>query len=838
MKAVVMAGGEGTRLRPLTSNQPKPMVPIVGKPCMEHIIELLKDHGFDDVIVTVAFMPQAIRSYFAAGEAHGIQIRYSVEDSPAGTAGSVKLAEEALDETFLVISGDALCDIDLGALVRFHKEKEAVVTIGLKSVDNPLEFGIVVTDDDGRIERFLEKPSWGQVFTDTINTGIYVLEPEVLKHVPTERPYDFSKELFPLLLEMGRPLYGFETDGYWQDIGNLDQFRQANFDALDERVRLKIGGIRLRGNVWLGEGVDLEDFDTVEGPAFVGNYSRVDPRASVGPYSVLSNGVTLRDHARTARCVIDASTYVGRSALIEGAVVGRSCDIRAHSRIQEGASVGDNCTIGEQSVVMPGIRIYPFKEVESGTVVDRHLIWESRLASRLFGRDAIAGLINVDLTPETAVRIGIALGTALDRGARAATSRAAPPSARLLKRAVLSGIISTGVDVADLQVMPAAVTRHLVKAEGLGAGVHVRPSAADPEVLEIQIFEAPGIQATPELIKEVEKNYLRQEFRRAAWDQVGQITFPGRAVQSYVEDLLGTLDVEAIRRRRFRIVVDYSQSAASLVLPMVLGALEVEAVSAHPYTGATAPGAGTRLSEALGQTKQLVTAVGAGFGVVLDEGGERIYLVDEQAHEVAVEQELLLFLSLLTANGEKGRLAFPTTVTSLVERLVKGTKLEVTRTPASLTALTRAAAGDGVIFAGSVGGGFVFPDFLPAYDGVASLCKLLELLAPVRKPLSELVADLPQSKVVHRQVRCPWGRKGAVMRILTERTKGKKVETLDGIKVYERGGWVQVLPDPDEPLVHVYVEGGTEEDTARLEEEFLALVEQAVAGSDDEEGPA
>jgi mannose-1-phosphate guanylyltransferase / phosphomannomutase len=836
MKAVVMAGGEGTRLRPLTSNQPKPMVPIVGKPCMEHIIELLKDHGFEDVVVTVAFMPQAIRGYFADGEAHGIQIRYSVEDSPAGTAGSVKLAEEVLDETFLVISGDALCDIDLGALVRFHKEKEAVVTIGLKSVDNPLEFGIVVTDEDGRIERFLEKPSWGQVFTDTINTGIYVLEPEVLKHIPTDRPYDFSKELFPLLLEMGRPLYGYETEGYWQDIGNLDQFRQANFDALDERVRLKIGGIRLRGNVWLGEGVDLEDFDTVEGPAFVGNYSRIDPRASVGPYSVLSNGVTLRDHARTARCVIDASTYLGRSVLVEGAVVGRSCDIRAHSRIQEGAAIGDNCTIGEQSVVMPSIRIYPFKEVESGAVVDRHLIWESRLASRLFGRDAIAGLINVDLTPETALRIGIALGTALDRGASVATSRAAPPSARLLKRAVLSGIISTGVDVADLQVMPAAVTRHLVKAEGLGAGVHVRPSAADPEVVEIQIFEAPGIQATPELIKEVEKNYLRQEFRRAAWDQVGQITFPGRAVQSYIQDLLRTLDVESIRSRGFRIVVDYSQSAASLVLPMVLGALEVEAVSAHPYTGGTAPGAGTRLSEALGQAKRLVTAVGADFGVVLDESGERIYLVDEQAHEVAVEQELLLFLSLLTSNGQGGRLAFPTTVTSLVERLVQGTKLEVTRTPASLTALTRAAAGDGVIFAGSVGGGFVFPDFLPAYDGVASLCKLLELLAPVRKPLSELVADLPQSKVVHRQVRCPWGRKGAVMRILTEQTKGKKVETLDGIKVYERRGWVQVLPDPDEPLVHVYAEGGTEEDTARLEEEFLALVEQAVAGSAEDEG--
>ena len=357
MKAVVMAGGEGTRLRPLTSNQPKPMVPIVGKPCMEHIVELLRKHGFDDIVVTLAFMPQAIRSYFGAGESHGVSIRYSVEESPAGTAGSVKLAEDALDERFLVISGDALCDIDLAKLVRFHEEKEALATIGLKGVDNPLEFGIVVTDEDGRIERFLEKPSWGQVFTDTINTGIYVLDPEVLRHVPTDRPFDFSKELFPLLLEMGRPLYGDVVDGYWQDIGNLDQYRQANFDALDGKAALDVPGIRLRGNVWLGEGVELADLEAVEGPAFLGNYCRIAPQASVGPYSVLGTSVTLRDHARTTRSVIDSSTYVGRSALVEGAIVGKSCDIRAHARLHEGVAVGDSCTIGEQSVVMPGIRI-------------------------------------------------------------------------------------------------------------------------------------------------------------------------------------------------------------------------------------------------------------------------------------------------------------------------------------------------------------------------------------------------------------------------------------------------------------------------------------------------
>src|SRR2546425_7550999 len=251
-----------------------------------------------------------------------MQIGYSVEESPLGTAGSVRLTAKQLDETFLVISGDALCDVDLSALVAFHRERGAAVTIGLKAVDNPLEFGIVVTDERGRIERFLEKPSWGQVFSDTINTGVYVIEPEVLRHIPSDRPYDFSKELFPLLLEMGRPIYGLALEGYWQDIGNLDQYRQANFDALDESVKLNVPGIRLRGNVWIGEGVDIDVFESAEGPAFIGNYCRISPHASVGAYTVLSNSVVLRDRARTARCVIDASTNIGRSAVVEGAIVG------------------------------------------------------------------------------------------------------------------------------------------------------------------------------------------------------------------------------------------------------------------------------------------------------------------------------------------------------------------------------------------------------------------------------------------------------------------------------------------------------------------------------------
>jgi mannose-1-phosphate guanylyltransferase / phosphomannomutase len=831
VKAVVMAGGEGTRLRPLTSNQPKPMVPIVGKPCMEHILELLKKHGFDQVIVTLAFLPQAIRSYFGDGEALGLQIEYSVEESPLGTAGSVRLASGKLDDTVLVISGDALCDIDLGHLVAFHREREAAVTIALKSVENPLEFGIVVTDQEGRIERFLEKPSWGQVFSDTINTGIYVLEPEVLSHVPTDRPYDFSKELFPHLLEMGRPLYGMVCDGYWQDIGNLDQFRQANFDALDGRVGLDVPGIRLRGNIWIGEGVEVDDLEDVEGPAFIGNYCRLSSQASIGPYSVLSASVTLRERARTVRSVIDASTHIGRSALVEGAVVGRNCDVRSHVRIQEGAAIGDEVVLGAQSMVMPGVRIYPYKEVESGAHIHESLIWESRATSALFGKDGVSGLIDVDLTPEVAVRLAAALGTALKRGARVVASRESPRACRTIKRAMITGLNSAGVDVADLRVLPSSVSRHLLKTHGYEAGFHVGVSQSDPETIQIRFFEQPGIQMTSGMEKEVEKHFNRRELRRVPFGDIGNVSYPARVRESYAQDLLSDLDVAAIKRRSFRIVVDYGYSGASFVLPLLLGPLGIEAISAHGFTSESAATAAS-LRESIGQAKRLLGAIGADLGAVFDRAGERLFLIDEQGHEIPVEQTLLLYLQLIGGRERAGKVAFPITVTGRVEEIAAAGKLEVVRTPAAPGELTRVASEDGVVFAGAVGGIYVFPQFLPAYDAVASLCKLLELLAPVETPLSELVAGLPASTVVHRQLACPWALKGLVMRVLTERLKGRELDLTDGIKVIDERGWAEVLPDPDEPLIHVYAEGATEEASAALEAELRELVEEVMQGQE------
>ena len=825
MKAVVMAGGEGTRLRPLTSNQPKPMVPIVGKPCMEHILDLLRRHGMNEVVVTLAFMPQAIRTYFGDGTALEMDVDYSVEEQPLGTAGSVRLARERLDDTFLVISGDALCDVDLTALVAAHREKGAAVTIGLKSVDNPLEFGIVVIDEDGRVERFLEKPSWGQVFSDTINTGIYVLEQEVLRHIPGDRPYDFSKELFPLLLEMGRPIYGHVFDGYWQDIGNLEQFRQANFDALDGVVQLDIPGLRLRGNVWVSEEVDIDEMAGVAGPAFIGANCRIADGASIGAHAVLSRGVIVREGARVTRSVIDAGTYVGRSSVVEGAIIGRGCDLRDHVRVHEGVAVGDQVTIGPEASLFPGVRVYPFKEIETGAQIHESVVWETRAASTPFGREGATGLVNVDLTPETAVRLAAALGTALRRGDRVVASRASADACRMIQRAIISGLTSTGVHVADLRISPAAVTRHVLRTQALQAGIHVGRSSVDPEMIDVRFFEWPGNQMTAGLQKEVEKHFGRQELRRATFAEVGETTYPARVRESYAQDILDSLDAEAVRRRRFRVAVDYGYSPAAFTLPLVLGPLGVEAIGAH---GSFVEDVREELETV--DARRIVTGVRADLGVVLDRAAERLLLVDERGEAVPTDLGMLLAVRLLVLAGREGRIAVPITATDRLDELVDGSALEVVRTQHSLGDLTRAATEDGVVLAAAPTGGFVFPDVVPGYDAVTTLCKLLELLAGQESRLSELVADLPRPTLLHRELACPWSRKGLVMRLVNENLADRKLDLMDGVKAYDERGWVQVLPDPDEPLVHLYAEGETEEVTRELAGEVESFVEAVVQG--------
>jgi mannose-1-phosphate guanylyltransferase/phosphomannomutase len=396
----------------------------------------------------------------------------------------------------------------------------------------------------------------------------------------------------------------------------------------------------------------------------------------------------------------------------------------------------------------------------------------------------------------------------------------------MIKRALISGLSSTGVHVADLRTLPAPVGKHLMKTQGYDASFHVGASTTDPEAVQIRLFERPGVALSTAMQKEIEKHFTRQELRRVPFGAVGSIGYPARAREGYASDLLADLDAPAIRARDFRIVVDYGYSAGSYVLPLVLGPLGVEAITAHAFESDVGA-APVRLAETIDQARRLVPVVEATFGAVFDRSAERLFLIDETGREVRPDQALLLLLHLIGMKGH-GTVAVPITATSQVEEVVGG-KLDVIRTPASLSGLTEAAASDGVIFAGAPGGGFVFPGFLPAYDSIASLCKLLELLATVdEQPVSRLIAQLPRPTLIHRQVQCPWALKGTVMRVLNERYADGNVDVTDGIKIFDDRGWVQVLPDADEPVIHLYAEGETTASSEDLESELRTLVTDVI----------
>ncbi len=377
MKAVIMAGGEGTRLRPQTSNLPKPMLPLVGRPMMEHIVSLLRRHGITDIVVTVAFLPNAIRSYFGDGSELGVSMVYATEESPLGTAGSVRNAREQLTERFLVISGDVLTDIDLSSVIAFHEKNEALATIALSAVENPLEFGIVITREDGTIERFLEKPGWGQVFSDTINTGIYVLEPEIFDSIPDGRSVDFSGEVFPTVLAAGQPLYGYVADGYWEDVGTTAAYLKAHEDILDGKVEVDVAGFELRPGVWIGKGSSIDPSTRIDSPAFVGENCTIDEAVVIGAYTTVGANTQVAARAELQRSVIGENSYLGPATRVEGAVLGRSCDLRVGARIEPGAVVGEGCLVGAHAEVRSDVKVYPYKVVEAAAQVNASIVWES-----------------------------------------------------------------------------------------------------------------------------------------------------------------------------------------------------------------------------------------------------------------------------------------------------------------------------------------------------------------------------------------------------------------------------------------------------------------------------
>jgi mannose-1-phosphate guanylyltransferase/phosphomannomutase len=825
-----MAGGEGTRLRPMTANQPKPLLPVVNKPIMEHVLRLLKRHGFTETVVTVQFLAALVRNYFGDGEEIGMALSYATEEMPLGTAGSVKNAQDALrDERFLVISGDALTDIDLTDLVRFHKENGALVTIALKRVPNPLEFGIIIIDDDGRVQRFLEKPTWGQVFSDTANTGIYVMEPEVLDHVAAGEPVDWSGDVFPKLLAEGAPLYGYVADGYWEDVGTHESYLKAQADMLSGKIDIEPDGFEVSPGVWVAEGAEVDSEAVLKGPLYIGDYAKVEAGAELREYTVLGSNVVVKEGAFLHRAVVHDNVFIGPSTNLRGCVVGKNTDVMAGARIEEGAVIGDECVIESEAYVSSDVKVYPFKTIEAGAVVNTSVIWESRGQRTLFGPRGVSGLINVEITPELAVRLASAYATTLKKGADVTASRDASRAARTLNRAVQSALTASAINVRDLEACPVPIARYATARENTSGGIVIRTTPGDSQGVDILFLDEDGADLSQGAQRKLERVFGRQEYRRAFPGEIAELSYPSRVLETYVRDLQRCVNMRGVREAGLKIVVDCAGGTASLVLPQLLGRLGVEVLTVNNRLDEVSPT--ETLAERMRDLQRLgdlVSSSRAAFGVRFDPVGERISLVNENGELISDDRGLLVVLDLVASERRGGRVALPVTTTRVAEQVCRFHGVQVEWTSTSQDVLTKAAATEGSIFAGDGRGGFIIPEFSPTVDGIAAFIRLLGLVARTRLTLSQIDHRIPEAHLLRRSVPTPWAAKGSVMRHVVEAAGDRQVDTTDGVRVIEDdASWILVLPDPAEAVTHLWAEGADRDSAQDLLQDWAGVVESA-----------
>ncbi len=830
MKAVVMAGGEGTRLRPMTANQPKPMLPVVNRPIMEHALRLLRRHGLTETVVTVQFLASMVRNYFGDGEDFGMSLQYATEETPLGTAGSVKNAEDALrDEPFLVISGDALTDINLSDMIKFHRENNALVTVALARVPDPLEFGIVIVDDDGKIQRFLEKPTWGQVFSDTVNTGIYVMEPEVLAHVPAGQVVDWSSDVFPKLLENGAPLYGWIADGYWEDVGSLESYVKAQADVLTGKVNVQIDGFEVSPGVWIADSAEVDPEAILSGPLCIGDYAKIEAGAQLREFSVVGSNVIVKEGAFLHRAIVHNNVYVGRGVTLRGCVIGKNTDVMSQARIEEGAVVGDECVIEPDSYISAGVKVYPFKTIEAGAVVNTSVIWESRGQRTLFGPRGVSGLVNVEITPELCVRLASAYATTLKKGSVVTTSRDASRAARALKRAVHGALNASAINVVDLEAQPMPLARFQTARSDCSGGIALRTTPGDPQSLDIIFMDADGADLSQSAQRKLERVFSRQEYRRAFPGEIAELSYPPRVIEAYTRELLQSVDMTGVFGAGLRVVADCAGGTTSLVLPGLLGKIGVDVLTVNNRLDEASPTQSLAVVRAdMHRLAELVSSFGAAFGVRFDPVGERIALVDDKGALVSDDRALLVVLDLIAAEKRRGQVALPVTTTRVAEEVCGFHGVEVIWTPTSLHGLYEAAAGPDVIFAADGKGGFVVPGFSRSIDGIAAFAQLLGLVARTRLTLSQIQARIPEANLLRRLMPTPWAAKGMVMRTVMEAAGDREIDTTDGVRVIEPDrGWILVLPDPSDAVTHLWAEGKDADTAQSLLDDWAAVVERA-----------
>ncbi len=807
LKAVIMAGGEGARLRPLTCDLPKPMVPVMNIPVMEHVIDLLRNHGILDIAVTLAYLPQKIREYFGNGSAFGVSLRYFTEDTPLGTAGSVKNTGSFLDDTFVVISGDSLTNLDLTSALDFHRAKAAKATLILARVDVPLEYGVVLTDENGSITGFLEKPSWGEVFSDTVNTGTYILEPEVLDLIPSEDKYDFSLELFPQLLSLNMPMYGYVMSGYWYDIGDLNSYLQAHYDAMQGKIKIKINAEEYKKNVWVGPGTEIEPNAEINGPCLIGSNCRIGNGTSIENHSVLGDNNIIEDEVSIKKSVIWNNNYIDFGSEIRGAVICNRVQLKHYVSVFENSVIGDGCIINERAIVKPNIKIWPNKSVDSLSVVDRNIIWGSRLSKSIFGESGLSGIINVDITPEFATRLGAAYGSIFKKGTRVVVSSTTSNSARMFKHAFISGILSVGVEVYNLSSLLTPISRHAINFLSVEGGIHIKLGADNPNRLKVDFMDSKGATVSRVLERKIENAFFREDFKRCSGNEISRLNNITDFTVYYARMILNEVDFTRIKEKSPSVcVVSPSNFVISAVVPMLTD------IGCRVYSFSSSN------MNSMDAVVDEIKKRDADLGAYMDSNGETLILID-RAGNIIKDDLFLAFTSIILFKTIKeAEVVVPVSAPSVIEKLAAQHGGKVVRTKTSPQAVMEQMLNYNLFKNREKD---KMTQFLLNFDALAGLVKIVEYLCTYDTSLEETIKEIPGFYVSKKSIPCPWELKGRIMRSLITEKQADKVELLDGVRFIAENGWALVLPDADMPMFRVYSEGNSPEAAESISGQYI-----------------
>ena len=827
MKAVIMAGGFGTRLRPLTANIPKPMVPMAGRPVMEHIVRLLKKHKIKNITALLYFQSEQIRSYFGNGKRWGVDIKYITAEADFGTAGSVKNAQKNLDSRFIVISGDVLTDFDISEAINFHIRKKALATVVLTRVENPLSYGIVMTSKSGKISRFLEKPGWGQVFSDTVNTGIYILEPEVLDLIPPATEYDFSKDLFPVMLEKKLKLYGYIATGYWRDIGNIKEYYTGHQDVLDGKADVPIPGVKTDNtdaNIFMGQNVMISHGSLLSGTVIIGDNVKIGPRARIFN-SVLGDGSIIGREVNLSRVVAWEDVSIGPRAEVSEAILCKGSFVGEGATVEEECIISDNSIIGDGAWIKRNVKVWPNKEVESGATLTSSLIWGERWSRELFSDAKVTGVGNAEITPEFAAKLGAAYGATVGAGRTVAVCRGASDTSRMINRAVMSGLLSSGVNVANLRTIPIPVLRQELKSGRMAGGIHVRLNPDGNEEMDIIFFDHNGRDLPAAKTRSIERLFVREDFRRAPVSDTGSLDYPQRVYETYRESFVSHIDKSVFLNSKFKAVIDYGYGGASEILPGILGFLGIDSVSLNSFVDPRQAYYFTqRQKEATKQLGTIVKSLGADIGILLNSGAEKIIAVSEKG-EVISSQKLLLKVTQLYCDAAGPRkIAVPVAASSGIEMIAGDYGAKIEWIPSDHLAMMEAGISGKSVFVGGTKGGFLFPGFQLGVDAMFATVKIFELLVGAGRKIGSITGPWDKLVMVGKSVACSWGRKGQVMRSLLRHSEGFERILVDGARFSQDGGWVLVRPDRKRAQFFVQAESDNSNTARELVRQYVKYI--------------